>query len=76
VKAEFVDVEDFRPEERIGQGFEAVGLNRFDFGKFAQKSFVHHIIGGVHELGNANCHSGFSRSGYGKEQLLVMRSTS
>ena len=32
-------------------------IDRLDFGKFPQESFVHHIVGGVHELGNANCHS-------------------
>ena len=49
-------MEDFRAGERIGKGFEAIGLDRLDLGKFPQKGFVHHIIGGVHELGNANCH--------------------
>jgi hypothetical protein len=49
-------MEDFRALERIGQGFETVGLDRLDLGKFPQKSFVDHIVGSVYELGNANCH--------------------
>ena len=66
-----VDVEDFRAGEGIGQAFDAVRFNRFDFGKFSQEGFVHHIIGGVHELGNANCHSGSTRSRYTRKELLV-----
>ncbi|MGH7798877.1 MAG: hypothetical protein ACREQ2_28765 [Candidatus Binatia bacterium] len=51
-------MEDFRAVERNDQGFEAVGLGRLDLGEIAQEDFVHHIVGGVHELGNANCHGG------------------
>ena len=33
-------MKNFRPGERIGQNFEIMGLDRLDFGKFPQKSFV------------------------------------
>ena len=49
-------MEDFRAVECIGEGFKAVSLGRLDLGEVAQEGFVHHVTGGVHELGNANCH--------------------
>ena len=59
-----INLENFRSLERIGQRFEIIGLDRLDFGKFPQESFVDHIVGGVHELGNANCHGVSTRSRY------------
>jgi hypothetical protein len=56
-EAGIVDLEDFRTLERIGERFEVIRLNRLDFGKFPQESFVHYIVSSVYELSNANCHS-------------------
>jgi hypothetical protein len=52
-------VEDFRAVERIRQRLEAAGLDHLEFGKVAPEGFIHHIGGGMHELGNANCHGLF-----------------
>jgi hypothetical protein len=43
VKGGIVDVEDFGAGERIGQGFDTIVLDRLDFRKLPQESFVHHI---------------------------------
>ena len=51
-------MKNLRTLKRIGKSFEVVSLNRFDFGKLPQKSFIHHIMGGVHELSNADSHVG------------------
>jgi hypothetical protein len=59
-----VDMEDFRTVERIRKGFEISCLDHVDFGKFPQESFVYYIVGGVHKLGDANCHRGSTRSWY------------
>lgn len=56
-KARVVDAKDFRTIERLGYGFDIIRLDHFDFGTLPQESFGDDIVGGVHELRNANCHA-------------------